>query len=167
MNRLLNISSTLLSGISSIFAVAAGLYALHNWMMARSYKKRLLIFSNASEIKEDLLKLDGRTVNFSTLLDFSVWNEFTHLIATTTEYEELLHRPASEINNKPLPLYAISEDGHLDSFARLVISLNNSERLKFSYGGTGVVYVLLRGKFEIEVRHYADHFIEFTLREVS
>lgn len=167
MNSLINSSVTLLGVIASAFAVVAGLYALHDWLISRPFKRRLSIFSDPTVLTETLLKLEGRTVNFDTLLDFSVWNELSHRIAATHEYQTILRRPASDINNTPLPLYALQEGGRLDSFARLIVSVKDGKRLKFSHGGTGVIYVLLKGRFEIEVRHYAGPSIEFTLREVS
>jgi len=167
MDSLINNSSTLLGITAAIVAIVGGLFGFYKWLNSRPLKKQLSIFSDTDSLKGNLLRLRGRTVNFDTLLDFSVCNEFSNRIATETEYEKILHRPASELNNKPLRLYGPQKGGHLDSFASLVVSVKDSERLKFSHGGTGVIYVLFKGKFEVEARSYAGPTIEFTLREIA
>lgn len=167
MDNLMASASTLSGIAGSIVAVIGGGYALYRWLKSQPFKKRLSIFSNPSSLENDLLKVRGRTLNFDTILDFSVWNELSHRIASETEYKEILCQPARDLNNKPLPLYAPQKGGGLDSFVRLVVSVKDSSRLKFSHGGTGIIYVLLKGKFDVEVRNYAGPIIEFTLREVT
>lgn len=167
MDSLINSSSTLFGMAAAIVGVVGGFFGLYNWLHSRPFKKRLSIFSDPTHLKGNLLKLRGQTVNFDTLLDFSVWNELSNRIATETEYKRILQRPASELNNKLLRLYAPKKEGNLDSFVNLVVSVKDSERLRFSHGGTGVIYVLFKGKFEVEVRTFSGPTIEFTLREVA
>jgi hypothetical protein len=164
MDSPMNSFSTI-SKIADIVVIMTGLIGLRNWLRSRPFKKPLAIFTDSVFIKRSLLELQGRTVNFDTRLDFSVWNEFSSRVANETEYKDILNRPASELNNKPLNLYSVRDGDHLDSFVRLVVSVKDSQRLKFSYGGSGLIYVLLKGRFNIEVRGYAGPSAEFTLRE--
>lgn len=82
MDNLMASASTLSGIAGSIVAVIGGGYALYRWLKSQPFKKRLSIFSNPSFLENDLLKVRGRTLNFDTILDFSVWNELSHRIAS-------------------------------------------------------------------------------------
>lgn len=172
-NFAVNISElwTVAGGLAAIIAIVAGLYGAYEFvcrrLAARPYRKSLSIFAGDDAVKNDLLKMRGRTVNFDTWLDFSIWNEFTHRIVSETEYGDLLDGTGSNLNKQPLPLYIQTEHGTLDSFARVIVNVRDSDRLKFSHGGTGVIQVLLKGRFEVEARWYSGPSVEITLREVT
>jgi hypothetical protein len=162
---------TIAEGVAAIFAIIAGVSGafrlFRHYRASRIFTTPLPIFSNVAKTRDALLSVKNRTLLFDTVLDFSVWNEQTFRIAGETEYRSMLSQPASELNNKSLPLYTEQEGGRLDCFVYLTISVKDANKLKFSHGGTGVIQVLLKGRFDIEVRHYSGPSIEFTLREVD
>ena len=165
MENLISGFWTFAEGIAAVLAILGGIYAAYKLIRERPFTRPLQIFSGNDSTRDVLLELRGKTIRFDTVLDFSVWNGLTCRIASDTEYQKILSRPASELNNKTLPLYVVRNDC-LDSFASLIISMKDSRRLKFSHGGTGVTQVLLTGKLSVEVREYSGPSVEITLREV-
>lgn len=79
-----------LSGIAAAFAIVGGLYGayalLQRRIATRPYKRSLSIFAGTNELRDNLLKLNGRTANFDTVLDFSIGDGFSNRIVTETEY---------------------------------------------------------------------------------
>jgi hypothetical protein len=171
MNSLVDNLWTAPEVVAAFFAIIGGIWGtfelVRRKIRSRPFTKPLSIFSDQNSLRDDLLKVQNRTVDFDTVLDFSVWNDFSNRIVAETEYGKILDRPASELNNRSLPLYTLREGGHLESFERLVISVKNSDRLKYSHGGTGIIQVLFKGTFAVEVRHYSGPSLELTLREIT
>ena len=151
------------------FAIVGGIYgayALFSRMLtSRPYKKPLDVFAGNNELRDSLLKLRGKTINFDTVLDFSVGDQLSSRIVEETEYGDIFGKGASSLNGKRLPLYILTEHQTLDSFASVVVVMKQGRRLRFSHGGTGVTQVLLKGRFDVEVRAYSGPSIEITLRE--
>lgn len=159
-----------LEAVAAAFAIIGGAYGAYDVarrkIRSRPYTEPMYLFAGTNELRDRLVKLRGRAVTFDTLLDFSVWNQLSNRIVGETEYNELLGGDASELNGKRLPIYITTKYKTLDSFASLIVALKDKCKLKFSYGGTGVIQVLLKGRFEVEVRAYAGPSVEITLREV-
>lgn len=156
--------------VAAAFAIVGGFYGAYVWLSrairSRPFKKPLDIFAGTDELKDALLKLNGKTVNFDTVIDFSIGGVISSRIAEETEYGELLSKDASFLNGRRLPLYVLTAQNSLDSFASLVVEMKQARRLKFSHGGTGITQVLLKGRFDVEVRAYSGPSVEITLREV-
>jgi len=162
--------SNLLNLVVAAFGIVAGIYGAYKVISggfaSHPNTKPLDVFAGTNELRDRLLRLKGRTVNFDTVLDFSIGDELSSRIAEETEYRKLLGRDAKNLNGKRLPLYVVTEHGALDSFASLVVEMKDGGRLKFSHGGTGVIQIPLKGRFDIEVRAYSGESAEITLREV-
>ncbi|HEX3943740.1 MAG TPA: hypothetical protein VHW69_06610 [Rhizomicrobium sp.] len=155
--------------VAAVFAVIGGMYGLYallrRTISSRPDEKALYIFAGTNELRERLLKLRGRTINFDTALDFSIGDSLSSRIADETEYRYLLDHAALP-NGERLPLYVLTDHQQLDSFASLVVEPKQGRPMKFSHGGTGVIQVLLKGRFDVEVRGYSGPSVEITLREV-
>jgi hypothetical protein len=162
--------SSVLEGVAAAFAIVGGIYGTYEVVRRKvaaiPFIKSLSMFAGTNETRDCLLKLRGRTAYFDTVLDFCVWNELSTRIITETKYGKLLDQEASQLNGQRLPLYVVTAHGNLDSFASLVVRMKDSQRLKFSHGGTGVTQILLKGRFETEIRAYSGPSVEITLREV-
>jgi hypothetical protein len=164
------IVEVILECVAAGFAIISGLYGAYavfrRATASRPYTKPLRMFSGTNELRDNLLKLRGRTVDFDTALDFSVGDHVSSRIADETEYTNLLGNDASLLNGQRLPLYVLKDQKHLVSFASLVVDIKQERRLKFSHGGAGINQILLKGRFEVEVRAYSGPSVEITLREV-
>jgi hypothetical protein len=159
---------SILDDVKTVFALvgAGGLYGTYKFFASRPYRDPLYLFAGTNDLRDRLVRLKNRTVNFDSVLDFSIGGELSHIIAEQTEYRELLVSDPQSLNGRRLPLYIVTDHYTLDSFASLVVRMKESHRLKFSHGGTGVLQILLKGRFEIEVRAYSGPSVEITLREV-
>jgi hypothetical protein len=156
---------------AAAFAVVGGIYGAYRFarrlVISRPFKKSLPMFAGTNEVHNTLKELQGKTLDFDTVLDFSIGGEISQRISSESPYGGLLNGDASKLNGERLPLYTITDYGTLDSFTFLVVRLRDMGRLKFSHGGTGITQVLLRGRFAVEVRAYSGPSIEITLQEVD
>jgi hypothetical protein len=136
---------SLLEPVAAAFAIVGGTYGAYELVRRkiqyRPYTEPMCVFAGTNELRDRLIKLQGRTINFDTVLDFSVGGQLSSRIVGETEYKELLGGDARKLNGKRLPLYIVTEYQTLDSFASLIVDLKEKRRLKFSHGGTGIVQV--------------------------
>ncbi len=119
-----------------------------------------------SSFRAFLDKNVGKTIEFDTYLDFSIWNEASHQIAIDASAANgPLPPEAANISGARMPLANARADGTVGYLDALVIEMIDPRRLKYDAGGTGIHRILFRGKFEIERRAYSGPSVECTLRE--
>lgn len=119
-----------------------------------------------NDFKKQIEQITCKVVNLEACLDFSIWNDFSSKLLQNIEFAGLLD-DAKKLNNVRIPIYKKTEYGKIDCFSYLVISVKDSNCLKFSRGGSGVIQLFLNGKFRVERRAYSGPSVEYTLREVS
>ncbi len=147
-----------------------GAYALISRLWrGRPYRKLISVLDpqRGGEFKIFLSARTGKRVSFETYLDFSVGSDERHRMLTEGHFDLILPDDASELNGVAIPLPSIRSDGRITYLDTLTVEMQESRRLKWSAGGTGIRQILFRGTFEIETRAYSGPRVDYTLREVA
>jgi hypothetical protein len=182
---------TSLVGLGVVTGVVLATIQIYDYFFSDEvieYRERYipLAYEDSTRFQEFLLKNSGNTVKFNTTISFDLAIGINYLIHKVCEYDSILEairKDPNRIAKTPigLPKFKDGFSGDVEvlrhdfdektasmvsCFNHLVIRVKEPNRLRLSYGGTGMVDLPLNGTFIVEVRHFSGPSIEFTLREI-
>ncbi len=177
-----------LLALSSLAGGTIAVIQLTEWLKTESMAEYNspyipLVYADVVEFRNFLVENTGRKVRFNTSISFDAVLPISLLAHEACNYDEFFE----SVKNDPAAIEktdigiiefkdiiferqnANYEEPNIDQvscYDSMRIKMKDPSRLRFSYGGTGVISLPLEGLFIIEARYFSGPSIEYTLREI-